>query len=180
MLKKNTLGLLLGLGAIALLLTMYFVLIDRWPWQHPLPWHYNQAGYQQAASLSRQSGQPILLLIERRRCRRCNLLDEALLKDPHLESVVSDLILVRLDISANSATAQLAARYGRDLKLPVMFLETEPGEKAYPLHLNPELSHIWVPGQPGTQGNKMPLSVASLDLAIERTLQQIQPPTQSP
>ncbi len=180
--QKLSLNMKIMMGSSLLLLIaclLALFALDGQPRGKQLRWLHNAAGYQQAVYRAQQSGKPLLILLDRADCSRCQQLEQQLWQDPALLQGLEEWQLVRLQQDADAATALLVNRYKGSADLPLVILERTAEEARQPLYFNRELTEFSLTNNPSRTAQ--PLSASRLLQALTQWLQQpVQSPIQAP
>ena len=180
--QKLSLNMKIMMGSSLLLLIaclLALFALDGQPRGKQLRWLHNAAGYQQAVYRAQQSGKPLLILLDRADCSRCQQLEQQLWQDPALLQGLEEWQLVRLQQDADAATALLVNRYKGSADLPLVILERTAEEARQPLYFNRELTEFSLANNPSRAAQ--PLSALRLLQALTQWLQQpVQSPIQAP
>lgn len=166
-------------GIVLLLAGLLTALLGGWFWwsratpdEAPEPiWLSGAAGAALAQQQALNQGRPLLYLVERSpgHCRRCVLLHERLFDNPEMDAVLAPFIRVRLNPDLGNDSQRVMARLPKVERYPEIFLQRVPEGAVLPVKVAVEATQIWVPRGDFLQGNHMPLSPASLDMALENT-----------
>ncbi|MDO2948957.1 hypothetical protein [Aeromonas simiae] len=165
-------------GLLAALLGGWFWWQRAAPVKAPEPiWLSGAAGAERAQQQALSQGRPLLYLVERSpgHCRRCVLLHERLFDNPEMTAVLAPFIRVRLNPDLGNESQRVMARLPKVERYPELFLQQEPSGPVLPIKVVVEASQIWVPRGDFQQGNHMPLSPTSLDMALENTRRLLRP-----
>ncbi|ALP42642.1 hypothetical protein [Aeromonas schubertii] len=137
----------------------------------PKAWQEGFAGFLLARSESEQSGIPLLYLVERNpgHCFYCKQLHQALFDNPEMKAAIAPFIKISLNPDANNNSQQAIAQLPEITSYPAMFMQLSPQGPLLPLKVVVQAEQIWVPREDYMKGNFMPLSPASLTLAIDNT-----------
>ncbi|WP_108652357.1 thioredoxin family protein [Dongshaea marina] len=172
-LLRHSLGALIGALIVLLGAVAWFYL--KRPAEIPEPftpiiWFENERGYLKGRAEAMGSGKPLLVLIEKKRCRRCKLFEEHFLRDKELKAELKKFIKIRLNISATDNSRNLARRYPYQSRLPALFVQNNVDDMPRPIHVLVDLEQIWMPSPSYSRGNYMPLSPTTITMAINETL----------
>ncbi len=180
--QKLSLNMKIMIGSSLLVLIgclLALLALDGQPRDKQLRWLHNAAGYQQAVYRAQQSGKPLLILLDRADCSRCQQLDQQLWQDPALIQGLNEWQLVRLQQDADAATVLLVNRYKGSADLPLVILERTAEEARQPLYFNRDLTEFSLADNPSRAAQ--PLSASRLLQALTQWLQQpVQSPIQAP
>lgn len=134
-------------------------------------WQEGLAGFRQAQTQALAQGAPLLYLVERNpgHCRRCVQLREMLFDNPEMKQALAPFVRVALNPDAGDHSQDAIVTLPPVHNYPALFMQLQPQGAALPLKIVVEVSQIWVPRDTFMKGHYMPLSPASMTLAIEQT-----------
>lgn len=132
-------------------------------------WHVGASGYRDALRESRNKFQPILVVVNEERCRKCEILKDQMWKNREFHHALENIILVQLNISRNTNDLRIAKQLGFT-RAPSLFLLPAYNASALPIHVLPDLNSIWVPGRKAGSGYHAPISSTSFRLAVDLSI----------
>ncbi|MFR9719985.1 hypothetical protein ACL00X_11570 [Aeromonas diversa] len=134
-------------------------------------WQEGFAGFLLARSESEQSGVPLIYLVERNpgHCFHCKQLHQALFDNPEMKAAIAPFIKVSLNPDVDNNSKQAITQLPEITSYPAMFMQLSPRGPLLPLKVVVQAGQIWVPREDYMKGNFMPLSPASLTMAIDNT-----------
>ncbi|WP_257982345.1 thioredoxin family protein [Aeromonas salmonicida] len=158
--------------AVVVVVSLLMVGVTWWLWanrQVTSPWYYGIKGYNQAQQQAASSGKPLLYLLEGKKCRRCELLDKLLWRDPAMAKVYGEVVRVRLKAANKDGSELVLSYFPKTTTLPGVYLQ-ESGGPFKPIKIVPDIQQVWMPGVTWQRGYFMPLSPAAFAAVVHTTL----------
>ncbi|MGL5284566.1 MAG: hypothetical protein ACRC8D_00375 [Aeromonas sp.] len=134
-------------------------------------WQSGELGYQKVQQHLKSHPSPVLYLIERNpgHCWRCKQLHDILFNHPEMQGELAPFVKVVLNPDQNNQSESAIRKLPPIISYPALYLQNAVGGPVIPLRIVVEAKQIWVPRDAYTKGNFMPLSAASLGMAIENS-----------